>query len=321
MGFEALYRSIGNHLAPAGAKARLSILIYHRVRGEVDPLFPAEPTVEVFNGQMACLKSVFNVLPLPEAVQRLRKGTLPARPACITFDDGYADNFTLALPILKKHGLHATFFIATAYLDGGRMFNDTVIETIRRASRPAVDLTDLGLGMHDLSTWEAKSRAIAEILPRVKYLPFDEREAAVACVAERLTDAVLPNDLMLTTRQLRALHEAGMEIGAHTAHHPILAGLNDAATRAEIEAGRESLESLLGSRVSLFAYPNGKPGMDYRTEQAAIVRSMGFAAAVSTLPGVATNASDPFQLPRYTPWSPKLGHFVPQLLNNLRVPG
>jgi hypothetical protein len=119
----------------AGADAKLSILIYHRVLPVPDPLFPTETTVESFDAQLGLLKSLFNVLPLPEAVARLKAGTLPARAASITFDDGYADNFTRALPILQKHGLHATFFIATAYLDGGRMFNDTVIESIRQCTQ------------------------------------------------------------------------------------------------------------------------------------------------------------------------------------------
>jgi peptidoglycan/xylan/chitin deacetylase (PgdA/CDA1 family) len=319
--FDPVYRYIGNRLSPAGVEARLSILIYHRVLPETDPIFPYEPTVESFDAQMRRLRRVFNVLPLPEAVDQLKEGTLPARAVCITFDDGYADNVTLALPILQKHGLHATFFIATAYLDGGRMFNDTVIEAIRRADRPHADLTSLGLGMHDLSTPEVKARAIGHILPKVKYLPLGEREATVAEVAKHLTQAALPDDLMMSTGQLLRLHEAGMEIGGHTARHPILAKLDAAAARAEIAAGKAWLESTLDTRVRLFAYPNGKPGTDYRPDQAAIVRSLGFTAAVSTSPGVATNSSDLFHLPRYTPWSPKPGHFVPSLLSHLRTIG
>lgn len=80
-------------------------------------------------------------------------------------------NYRLAQPILQKHGLHATFFIATAYLNGGRMFNDTVIESIRCAESDHLDLSDVGLGTHDVSTPQAKARAIGHILPIVKYLP------------------------------------------------------------------------------------------------------------------------------------------------------
>jgi len=313
-----LYRFVGNRLSPAGPQARLSILIYHRVLAERDPLFPNEPTGATFNAQLGRLKQVFNVLPLPAAVSRLQAGTLPARAACITFDDGYADNLTLATPILKNHGLHATFFIATAYLNGGRMFNDTVIEAIRRSSLSTLNLDELSLGQFDIAGVEAKARAIGHILPHVKYLPVAQRETTVARIAALAACGPLPDNLMMTTEQLQQLHASGMEIGGHTARHPILAKLDAEAARKEIKEGKDDLENALGNRVRLFAYPNGKPGVDYLPEQTAIVRALGFDAAVSTQWGTATHSSDVFQLPRFTPWAASLYRFVPQLLQNLR---
>lgn len=315
-----LYAAAARMLAPPGPGARLSILIYHRVLGETDPLFPSEPTTATFDAQMTALKSVFNVLPLPEAIARLKTGTLPARAACITFDDGYADNYTLALPILQRHGLHATFFIATAYLNGGRMFNDTVIEAIRRAKSEQIDLQDLGLGRHDVTTPEARARAIGHILPIVKYLPLGQREETVAALAEKVTNAALPTDLMMTAAQLQALHGAGMEIGGHTDRHPILANLDESETRAEIQAGKDRLETALNTRVRVFAYPNGRPGTDYRSEQARIVESLGLEGAVSTQWGVSTRQTDPYQLARFTPGWGGMARFAPMLVNNLRNP-
>ena len=314
----SLYRAIGKLLSPAGSKARLSILIYHRVLAETDPLFPNEPTIDSFDQQMSLLKNVFNVLPLHEAITRLRDGTLPARAACITFDDGYADNLTLATPILKKHGLHATFFIATHYLDGGRMFNDTVIEAIRHSPLHTLNLEELGLGIFDITSNAAKAHVIGQILPRVKYLPLDARENTVARIAVLAQCSALPDNLMMSTEQLKALHASGMEIGGHTARHPIIANLQADAVRKEITAGKEFLEQTLNTRIRLFAYPNGKPGTDYLPEQAAIVRELGFDAAVSTQWGSATRSCDVYQLPRFTPWSPQPGRFVPMLLGNLR---
>lgn len=312
-----LYQLIGKLLSPAGARARLSILIYHRVLAETDPLFPSEVTAARFDAEMGLLKQVFNVLPLSEAIARLKAGSLPARAACVTFDDGYADNATLALPILQKHGLPACFFIASGYLNGGRMFNDTVIEAIRRAKSDRVDLSDLGLGELDVSTPEAKARAIGQILPKIKYLPVGQREERAAEVAASITDEGLPDDLMMTTAELQSLYAAGMDIGAHTYLHPILAKLDEAAARREISAGVEYLEQVLNTRIRVFAYPNGKPGVDYLPEQAELIKAMGFEGAVSTQWGAARLASDPFQLPRFTPWSRNPARFHPQLLQNL----
>lgn len=257
------------------------------------------------------------MLPLSEAVERLKAGTLPARAACITFDDGYADNATNALPILQKHGLTATFFIATGYLNGGRMFNDTVIEVIRHARSDMLDLSKLGLGQHDVSTELAKADAIRKILPVLKYLPQNERDAADAILSELPLSDALPGNLMLTTAQLKSLHRAGMEIGGHTSRHPILAKLDAGAAKQEILAGKQYLEDVLGVPVRLFAYPNGKPGVDFLPEQAAMVRELGFIAAVSTQRGAASQSADPYQLPRFAPWRVKSAWFVPELLNNL----
>ncbi len=314
-----LYRFLANRLAPAGPKAQLSILIFHRVLAEPDPLFPSEATIETFDAQMGLLKSVFNILPLPEALARLKAGTLPARPACVTFDDGYADNFMHALPILQKHGLHATFFIATSYLNGGRMFNDTVIESIRQCAHTKLDLNELGLGIHELGSDAAKKQAIEKILPQVKYLPLDPREDIVAQIAVRTGANNLPNDLMMTTGQLKALHAAGMEIGGHTHRHPILAKLDRGQVRDEIATGKAWLENTLGTVLRVFAYPNGKPGSDYLPEQSDIVRELGFEGAVSTQCGVSTIRSDWFQLPRFTPWDTNRTAYALRLLKNLRA--
>jgi peptidoglycan/xylan/chitin deacetylase (PgdA/CDA1 family) len=311
-------RFLARTLSPPGPRAKLSILIYHRVLPETDPLFPTEATVKTFDEQMALLKSVFNVLPLPEAASRLKAGTLPARAACITFDDGYADNVTHALPILQKQGLHATFFIATAYLNGGRMFNDTVIESIRRSKAESLDLRDLGLGEYRLRSDAEKAAAIGDILPKVKYLPLDQREEAVAAVARHAGVDTLPDDLMMTSAQLKALHAAGMEIGGHTHRHPILARLRPHEAGEEIRLGKQWLEETLGAPIRLFAYPNGKPGQDYLPDQADIVRDAGFDAAVSTGHGISTLQTDIYQLRRFTPWDVVPGRFALRLLRNMR---
>jgi peptidoglycan/xylan/chitin deacetylase (PgdA/CDA1 family) len=93
-----------------------------------------------------------------------------------------------------------------------------------------------------------------------------------------------------------------MEIGAHTVNHPILAMLDDEEARAEVVGGKRRLEEITGAPVTLFAYPNGKPARDYGPRDVEMVRKAGFAAALSTVSGVADSSSDLFQLPRFSPW-------------------
>src|SRR3954469_1945522 len=135
---------------------RLSVLVYRRVLAERDPLLAGEPSAAEFEHRMRWVKANFEVLPLGEAVRALREDRLPRRSLCITFDDGYADNYRIALPILRRLGLPATFFVATGFLDGGCMFNDVVIEAVRHAQCAELNLTDLGLGRHPLRSVEER---------------------------------------------------------------------------------------------------------------------------------------------------------------------
>ena len=306
-------------LSPGGRWGRLTTLIYHRVLAETDPLQPEILDTAAFEAQLRMVRSLFQVVPLGQAIEALKAGRLPARCACITFDDGYADNLTHALPVLQRLRLHATFFIATDYLDGGQMFNDTIIEAVRDAPAGEHDLTRLGLARFTLRSKADRIGAIARILHGVKYLPFSERAERVDEIARQLGGAPPSKQLMMTTAQLRELHAAGMEIGAHTASHPILARLEDTEARDDIERGKHRLEDLLSAEIRLFAYPNGRPGQDYGAPHVRMLRELGFAGAVSTATGVATRSTDHYQLPRFTPWSRNTARSALMLLRNLAL--
>jgi peptidoglycan/xylan/chitin deacetylase (PgdA/CDA1 family) len=278
----------------------LLVLIYHRVLPVSDPILPDEPDTTAFAAQMDLIRQNFRVLPLADAVRQLAGGTLPSRSVCITFDDGYANNCDLALPILEQRSMPATVFVAPGFLSGGRMFNDTVIEAIRRAP-VELDLSELGFGRHLLTDSAARVKAIGRILPVLKYLPQAERLERAAAIADRV-GAELPADLMMTEDQVRRLHRSGIEIGAHTVNHPILAKADDETARREIFTSKELLEEITGSKITSFAYPNGGPGRDYTARDVDLVRKSGFDLAVSTAWGAALPARDVMQIPRIAPW-------------------
>ena len=315
----SVLKHVFRRMSPAGRRARLSILIFHRVLGSHDPLLPDVPDAAAFDRILGWISSWFNLLPLDRAVAMLASDALPERAAAITFDDGYADNCRVALPLLRRHDACATFFIATGYLDGGRMWNDTVIEAVRGCQRRDLDLRDIGLGAYPVATIDEKRAAIDALLRELKYRPSPERLALCGQLAE-VVRAPLPDDLMLTSRELVHLRDGGMQIGAHTSTHPILANVADDDARREIAGSRRVLEAILGDRVGLFAYPNGKRGDDYLPRHVAMVRELGFDAAVSTHPGVATVATDPMELPRFTPWDRGRMAFGVRLGMNARHP-
>ncbi len=300
---------------PGGARARMAILIFHRVLPEPDPLLPDLPDMARFRWEMRLLADYFRPLPLAEAAARLQAGDLPARTACVTFDDGYRDNLDCAVPVLEELGVPATVFVAPGFLGDGMMFNDRVIEGLRAAPGPELDLTDLGLGRHPVRTIEERCAAIAQLLPALKYLPEAERDQKARAVAEQA--GYRPNGhLMLDADGVRALANGGVTIGAHTLTHPILAETPDAAAAAEIAASKRTLEDITGQPVTLFAYPNGRPGRDYDERHVQMVKDAGFQAAVSTEWAPATRNADPYQLPRFTPWDLTPGRFLARLLAN-----
>lgn len=302
--------------SPGGARGRLSILIFHRVPPTPDPLFPDLLDAAAFEQRLRWIARDFNILPLADAVERLYDGRLPSRALCITFDDGYADNATVAAPILDRLRLTATFFVSTGFLDGRCMWNDRIVEAVRATARPEFDLSSFRLGRYPTSTLEAKRASVPRMLLDVKHLAPGAREHAVDAIVA-LAGAGEPPGLMMRPDQVRRLHASGMSIGAHTVHHPILACTPSTVSRAEMADSKRELEDIIGAPLRLFAYPNGVPRQDYTREHVAMAQDCGFAAAVSTAWGAASRLSDRFQLPRFTPWDAGAARYKARLVHNL----
>ena len=303
-------------LAWPSLKTILTILVYHRVLVEPDPLRQGEAVAEVFDQEMRFLSKHFAVLPLLEAVSLLKQGALPKRACCITFDDGYADNLTVALPILKRYDLPVTVFVATGYLDGQRMFNDAVIDAIARSERSQLDLRELDLGQHPLETLSDRQKAVVAILGKFRYRAPEARERALPQFFELVACGPLLAGTMLSRDQVRDLAGQGVEIGGHTVTHPILTSVDDARVKDEMMKGKQQLEDLIGKQVKVFAYPNGQPQKDYAMRHVAMVSEVGFEVAVTTARGVSNRDSDVFQLPRFAPWGASELRWAAQLMKN-----
>ena len=293
---------------------RLSILVFHRVLAQPDPLFPGELDAARFDQLMCAVARGFTVLTLGQAMRLLAAGSLPRRALVITFDDGYADNCEVALPILQRRGLSATFFVASGFLDGGRMWNDTIIETLRFSSVPTLDLSEFGLGARSLDGPVQRRPTIDALLQVVKYQTPEQRVESLRRLTLLAGSPRLPDNLMMTTDQLRTMHRSGMEIGGHTIDHPILTTLRDDLAKAEIDGGRKALQALIDAPVEVFAYPNGVPDRDYDLRHVEMVRSLGFLGAVTTAQGAASPGADAFQLPRYSPWGANLAQWSARLV-------
>lgn len=309
-----LIRAAGDAIAPRGkGEGRLCIVNYHRILSQPDPLLDSEPTVDIFRWQMELLASCFNVLPLNDAIEMLRTERMPPRAVAITFDDGYRSTHDLALPILREYALPATVFVTTGHMEKGSMWNDIILEATRRLPDGELELHDIGYGSYPLHTASDRQHTALALTERSKYLPPPER-AQLRNKLEALAGGTLEQELMLTRDMVRSLSQQNIEIGGHTVTHPILTRIDDDAARAEIVNNKQQLEAILGKRLRLFAYPNGKQGVDFDARHARMVREAGYTAAFTTAVGPATRHSKPYEIPRSRPWDSHPLMFAGRLL-------
>jgi peptidoglycan/xylan/chitin deacetylase (PgdA/CDA1 family) len=167
-----------------------------------------------------------------------------------------------------------------------------------------------------LASLEQRRAALRALLPAVKYLGSKQREEAVQRIERRL-GVGCPGALMMNAGHVQLLSESGMSIGVHTVTHPILSLCTEEEVRRELGDCRASLQNLLQRPVTWVAYPNGVVGRDVGPREFAIVRGLGFEAAVSTEHGYVTAGSDRFALRRFTPWDRSRVRFGVRLVRNL----
>lgn len=255
--------------------------------------FAAEPTEHAtgavdFARFVDRLASEFDLLTVRDLVRQLNYGT-PSRPmAAITVDDGYADFYDFALPILASRGVPATIYVtagfvarscwlwwdAVRYLFSFQPDGPLEIELPGRRFRFVLD----GLASRD----HARSE-IAEYLVTRN----EDRSVALSLLQESakilLPASPPPEYAAMGWKQLRACEAAGIEVGGHTMTHAFLPALGPDALVIELQQAKDLLESKLHGPVTTFAYPNGMP-YDWTPELADAVQAAGFEAAVLAHP-------------------------------------
>lgn len=311
-----LIRAIGNAIAPRGkGEGRLCILNYHRIMSAPDPLLDTEPNVDTFRWQMRLLAECFNVLPLHDAVHALATKRMPPRAVAITFDDGYRSIHDLALPVLIEHKLPATVFVTTDNMGAeGSMWNDMILEAIRRLPATTLDLRDLGLEEYPMGQLAERKRTASLVTEQCKYMAPAAR-ITLTDRLEQLTGGTLRQDLMLNADMLRELMRHDVEIGGHTVSHPILTKLDNNEANREICQNKLQLEEVTGKPLRLFAYPNGKRSSDFDERHIQMVAEAGYTAAFTTETGAATRRHPRYELPRSRPWDASPLMFAGRLLH------
>lgn len=298
------------------AKGKLSIFLFHKVPQYADALQPGDLDQDTFRRTIAFITKHFQVYPLVEAARLLEEGRLPDRCAAITFDDGYADWLHGAATILHERGVPATFFITTGQFDGRPMWHERLAHVVRQGGEAGLDTRFCRLPPLPTTTLEDKVEAVKSLEFHFKYIPPVLRDTYLA----RLEDAVgvtMADVPRMPVQDVARIAQLGFEIGAHTHDHPILSLCDVAQAQREIGEAKERLEGMLGAPVIGFAYPNGRPGVDFTTRHIDMVKAAGYRYAVTTQWGAVRKDTSPFQMPRFTPWGPSHQHMALQVFRNI----
>jgi peptidoglycan/xylan/chitin deacetylase (PgdA/CDA1 family) len=290
----------------------LTVAVYHRVAdpARIDDLDPdlVDATPEDFDAQMAYLRQHYRPVGIDEVLRAHRQHrSLPPDSVLVTFDDGYRDNHQIALPILRRHGIPALFFITTGYLTDRRLFWwERVSHHIRASAAPEMRLDYPRPEVIDMSTPVAKVNAKRRLNRIIK--------DHYALDLERFLDGVtkacglswnedesrrLGDRALMTWDDVRALRAAGMGIGSHTSSHRVLQTLAPSDLTHELRVSREVLEDQLGAQVTTIAYPVGKPVTAFPAVRQALADA-GYELGFTTRPGMnrLLPAEDRFDLRR-----------------------
>lgn len=259
---------------------RTAALYFHRILDNPDPFFPDDLTYANLRRLVRVLKTHFTFIGADEPVPK-------DTPALIlSFDDGYADNYTYAMRLLEEEGVKATFFIATAGIEEGYLWQDVVQHALQINVEKALSVAfsvarahNIALGHTENMTFDATSSIHHYVAGDVK---FWQAAAVDDLVARLIRIAGEPPRCMMTSEQVKSLSAMGHTVGAHTHHHRILSTLNKDDAVKEIELSKVHLEAITQRPVTAFAYPNGLPGRDFSERDVSLVAKAGFTTAYTT---------------------------------------
>jgi len=266
----------------------VEILLYHGFcpGSSRDPRFPKLMPIEQFEEHVRVCARYLRLVSLDEV---LRPG---ASGVVITFDDGYANNFELAFPVLQKYQCPATVFLTTGFLDRSTPLWGNWLEFLVMTAPPCnfvFEWRDTPIAL-PLAHSAHRAEVIARLSRRLHLFPIGEIHEFLRALEVHLHvryDWGITPDLLrpLTWDNVRAMRRSGLvSFGCHTVSHPVLSPCSLEVQTSEILDSKRRIEQELGEPCTTFAYPYGKR-TDYTEVTSQIVKSAGFKLAVSAESG------------------------------------
>lgn len=264
---------------------RLWVFGWHNVEGTW--CFPSESSAGLrgLERQLRGLQRAARVVPLGEALAALANGRrLGPRAVALTFDDGYRDNLDLAVPLLERLGLPATFFLVPGLLSReAQPWWETLGWAFESGRRKVVHWEDEKLELAP-ATRRADYDRVAERLKRRSRAARDTAVSQLVELFDPSGDAPRTDGLFLDWDGARDIVRRGFEVGSHSMYHAILTEEPPEDQYRDLEQSRQLLQAELGVTIDLLAYPNGGP-RDFDRTTLAATRAAGYSHALTTLHG------------------------------------
>lgn len=280
------------------------ILCYHGVSdraGEDDP-GALKVSISRFRQQMTYLMKTYHVVSLPEILTQIRdKQLLKTKQVVITFDDGYADNYDNAYPILQEYGLPATIFLTSKHIGTTQVFWwDRLRHILWTSAYEHFDFNIIGVREYSLKTVQEKHQTFFGIHEPLRRMKLATRLQVLEELTERLQ--AVPNeyehdDFPLQWEQIREMDSALISFGAHSCTHPVLDTLNEQELTTEILDSKTIIEQHLNKKITLFGYPYGGE-QDFNEIAKSILKTHHFECGCSMAFGANTKDTDLFALRR-----------------------
>lgn len=267
--------------------------------------------IQRFQRHVEYLKRHHRIISLEDIVDAFQQGRkAPEGAVVITFDDGYKSNYNLAFPVLRKFNAPATIFLTTSFVDEKKyLWTDRIEYAISKSGSARFELNaghGRGGGPWVVETGNPELKRASErnIRNKIKAMPQDERFEVIETLEKRLGHQLSadprPSDIYqsLDWEDVREMRASGLiSMGSHSHSHPILSRCGPEDLKAEVLTSKKLIEERIGASCRLFCYPNGQMGdFDSRTKD--MLRSSGFACALTTVPGLNSQATDIFELKR-----------------------
>lgn len=305
-------------------KDRLSIATFHRVLPEAErqayPFQGLVVTPDELDIFLSYLTQHFDCGALATQHWRYLNGEKPLRPLlAITFDDAQHDNYCNARPVLKRHGIKASFFVPVQAVEQQKLlWHDrlgfSILALLKQGDIGQEQLNRIltTASMPDC----ASGNGVGKVVQAAKGLALPARLQLVASLVEVAGSVQEPDYARLMTfDELAELAGDGHEIGSHSMTHCMMPECDDEALAYEVAESRRILQARLGQPIESFCYPNGNS--DMRTARA--VAQAGYRRGITTAWGNNGRGTDPFRLRRYDMVARHVqdsnGKFLPAMLD------